>query len=68
MAYLIFGVDDNGKIVGTKFNSQGKYKNQKIENWLTTQCKPTIHLKLIQLSLSVKNGCFWYLSRLSLSS
>lgn len=30
-AYLIFGVNDQGEIVGTKFNPKKRYKNQDIK-------------------------------------
>ena len=32
-AYLIFGVDDQGQVVGTSFNPKNKYKNQDIKVW-----------------------------------
>lgn len=45
-AYLLFGIDDNGKIVGTNFNPDKKHKNQELKNWLATQLKPATHFTI----------------------
>ena len=45
-AYLIFGINDDGGIVGTKFRANKKYKNQGIKNWLATQVSPGIHFDI----------------------
>ena len=54
IAYLMFGIDDNGKIVGTKFNPDKKYNNQELRNWLTSQLKPATRFEIDQVQISSK--------------
>lgn len=53
-AYLIFGVDNDGNIVGTKFNTKNRHKGQEIKNWLTTQLNPEVNFEIHTLSISGK--------------
>lgn len=48
-AYLIFGVNDSGAIVGTKFNPKKEHKKQDIKLWLGTQLDPEIHFEICTL-------------------
>lgn len=42
-AYLLFGIADNGTVIGTNFKpSEEKIKGQELENWLATQLNPRI--------------------------
>ena len=45
-AYLFFGINDQGQVVGTKFNPDKKYKNQELKNWLATQLKPAVDFQI----------------------
>ena len=53
-AYLFFGIDDSGKIIGTEFNPENKHKGQEIKNWLMTQLFPSVHFKIHILSMDNK--------------
>lgn len=49
-AYLIYGISNDGKIVGTKFDlKKTKYGNEELENYLLTQLYPRINFKVIDL-------------------
>ncbi|MYB40217.1 transcriptional regulator [Candidatus Saccharibacteria bacterium] len=53
--YLIFGVSDEGKIVGTKFNPSKRHKGQDIKLWLSTQLNPEIHFEIHSLQVQDRN-------------
>ena len=54
-AYLFFGINNGGEVVGTEFDVGEKYKNQKIENWLRTQFSPDVGLDIDKVKHSGKN-------------
>lgn len=46
-AYLIYGVNDDRKIVGTKFDfKKEKYKQQELENYIQTQLSPRVNFNI----------------------
>jgi predicted HTH transcriptional regulator len=54
--YLVFGVDDTLKIVGTEFDpSFEKVGNQEIENWIATQLTPRIDFQFYKFQFEQKN-------------
>ena len=45
--YIIWGVDNNHKVLGTKFQpTKEKVRNQELENWLLTQLRPQINFTI----------------------
>ena len=53
-AYLIFGINNQGQIVGTKFNVNQQHKNQEIKNYLITQLKPATSFDIDLLEITGK--------------
>ena len=53
-AYLIFGINNQGQIVGTNFDINKQHKKQELKNWLTTQLQPAINFDIDSLLIANK--------------
>ena len=53
-AYLFFGINDSGKIVGTNFKLDKRHKNQEVKNWLATQLEPATSFEVDSIQISGK--------------
>ena len=53
-AYLIFGVNDDGEVVGTKFNPGRRKRGQEIKNFLATQLDPEVNFEVHKLQVTNK--------------
>ena len=54
-AYLVFGVSDNNKIVGTKFlPKKEKIGNEFLESWLNEMLSPKIDFKIFETQIDKK--------------
>lgn len=55
-AYLVFGISDNDKIVGTKFSpKREKVGNEFLESWLYQMLNPKIDFKIFETQINNKN-------------
>ncbi len=55
-AYLIFGISDNRKIVGTNFSlKKKKIGNELLESWLCQMLNPKIDFNIFELQINDKN-------------
>ena len=53
-AYLIFGVNDRGQVVGTQFDHRKPHKGQDLKIWLSTQIRPAVHFTVQTLMVDGK--------------
>lgn len=54
VGYLIFGISDQGEIIGTKFNPNRKLNNQEFKNWLSSLLDPSINFEIHSLKIDNK--------------